>query len=206
MRDAQIIRKEMFETKQGLVQFDNMDKKRIKELTLWTRNKEIGDPAGQVSLYTEDRDSNVFIHLTGEDETVIRNICESIKETLERSQPGYAILARTRGMIYAVVAVIGMLVIERLNWIVAISPWGEPALGWSEETQKTYIWSLAGLWMIWTVWLGGNATKLWRRCFPIGCFQIGDQIRREKMGQNWRWIAASLAIGAIISIIIGWLV
>lgn len=196
----------MFETKQGLVQFDNMDKKRIKELTLWTINKEIGYPAGQVSLYTEDRDSNVLIHLTGGDEIEIRNICESIKEILERSQPGYAILARTRGMIYAGIGVVGIQIFERLNWIVAISPWGEPALGWSEGTQKMYLWILAGLWMIWVVWLGGYATKLWRSCFPIGCFLIGDQMRLEKMRQWWRWVAESLAIGIIISVIVRWTV
>ena len=192
----------MFEMEQGLVQFDNMDKRRIKELTLWTKNKETEYLAGHVSLYTEDKDYNISTHLTGRSETEIQEICKSIKEILERSQPGYAMFTITRGMIYVGVVVVSVQIFIWLNWIVAISPWGEPALGWNEETQEIYIWTLSGLWAIWVLWLGGEATKLWRRCFPIGCFHTGDQMRQEKMKQKWRWIAASLAIGAVISTVI----
>ena len=192
----------MFETKQGLVKFDNMNKRRIKVLTLWTKNKEIKDPEGQMSLYTEDRDSNVSIHLTGGDEAEIRKICESIKETLERSQPEYAMFIRTWGMIYVGITIVGIQIIEGLNWMVEFNPWGESPSEWSEETHKMYHFTLAVLLVIWVVWLGGKATKIWRRFFPIGCFQIGDELRREKTRQKWRWVAATLAIGAIISVIV----
>lgn len=192
----------MFEMKQGLVQFDNMNKRRIKELTLWTKNKETEYLEGHVSLYTEDGNYNISTHLTGRSETEIQEICKNIKEILERSQPGYAMFTRTRGTIYVGIAVVSVQIFLLLNWIVAISPWGEPALGWSEEIQELYTVILSGLCTIWVIWLGGKATKLWKRCFPIGCFYIGDQVRQEKIKQKWRWIAASLAIGAIISTII----
>lgn len=195
-----------FETKQGFVQFDNMDKRRIRELTLWTSNEETKSPNGHVSLHTEGTDPNVSIHLTGRDEAEIRKICESIKEILERSQPGYAILAKTKGIIYAVVAVVGIEIVDRLNRIVAASPWGDPALGWSEGTKQIYSWIILAFLIIWVIWIGGNATEFWRKYFPIGCIQTGDQVRLEKMKQKWRWIAASLAIGAIVSVIVRWVV